>query len=105
VRQEALDGTEVQFDPLQHGLWARYARNGEIDHGAWLRACNQAPREHVGTCRHCGGLLRPRHPWQLGQRFDYEAVCLACGHGICAPGGRVLARSGRASERPSKGGQ
>jgi len=89
VRQETLDGTEVTFNPRVHGLWDRYKQDGVIDHGMWLRACNAVPRDPVGTCRQCGGLLRPDHPRQVGQRLDYEASCVECGSVVAAPGGRL----------------
>lgn len=100
MQQETLDGTETAFNPNEHGLWARYKQDDLIDHPQWMRACNTVPREHVGTCRHCGGRLTPRHPRAVGQRTDYEAVCTVCGQEIVAPGGRLLGH--RVSEHNGK---
>jgi hypothetical protein len=97
--QETLT-ERTSFNPLDHGLWARYHDHGEILHGAWMRAC--AEGSFVGTCRHCGDYLIPLRPHQVnGKRTDYEAHCHAstCGAIMLAPCGRVLAYSSRASER------
>lgn len=88
------------FNPLDHGLWARYRAGNEIEHAAWMRAC--AEGAWVGTCRRCGDYLIPLRPHQVsGKRTDYEAHCRndACGAIVLACCGRVLSYSSRASER------
>lgn len=72
--------------------------NDEIQHGRWLRVC--AEGSMAGQCRACGGDLRPEEPFEHERRFDYEASCIACGHTVLAPGGRVLPGSGRHSQAP-----
>ena len=112
--QEALPPTEHErFDPLAQGLWARYRIGNEINHSMWMRAC--AEGSYVGTCRRCGDYLIPLRPYQVNtKRTDYEAHCRrevvirlidgvrsveGCGYIICAPNGRCLTYSSRASER------
>lgn len=89
-------------EPGHSGLWNRYVVDGEIDHAAWLRAC--AHSEFVGNCRSCGDYLIPERPIERGGgRFDYTAACRQdreCRYELTAPGGRVLRRSSRLSERP-----
>jgi hypothetical protein len=101
AEQETLHDERDAFDPLAHSLWNRFVDNAMVVHQAWLRAC--AEGGSVGTCRLCGAYLKPSYPDQVGQRHDYEAACVSCGHIVVAPGGRVLARSARLHERP--GGQ
>lgn len=112
AEQETLTERTV-FNPLDHGLWARYRSGNQIDHAAWMRAC--ADGSWVGTCRRCGDYLLPLRPYQINaKRTDYEAHCRrevvvrlidgvrtveGCGWILNAPSGRALTYSSRASER------
>jgi hypothetical protein len=99
VEQETLDSPQATHNPLDHSLWKRFVDNGQVVHSAWLRACAEGGA-YVGTCRECGGYLKPRHPETVGRRTDYEATCVSCSHGVLAPDGKTLHRSARRNERP-----
>lgn len=77
---------------------------GLIDDEAWRRAVGSGIT--VGTCRAkvgttiCGGHLVALRPYDVGKLRWYETECLDCQHASVAPGGRVLLKSGRASEQP-----
>lgn len=94
----------LTHDPGAAGLWRKLLdTDGNIDHHAWLRA--HASGEFVGNCRSCGDYLVPIQPTEISGRFDYSAYCRqteSCRYELNAPGGRVLRRSARLSER-SKG--
>ena len=99
AEQETLT-ERTAFNPLDHGLWARYKTGNQVDHAAWMRAC--AEGSWVGTCRLCGDYLIPVRPHQANaKRTDYEAHCRAeaCGWILNAPGGRIVHYSSRAQER------
>jgi hypothetical protein len=74
------------------GLWRRVHHSGRVDHAAWLRA--RAEGHPVGTCRRCLDHLMPDAPQEQQGRVDYTATCRGCGVDICAPGGRLMHRSG-----------
>lgn len=87
-------------DPSQSGLWAALVSGGVIRNGAWENAA--ATGEVVGNCRACGSYLVPDDPPSYGERPAlpwFVARCLDCGREVASPGGRVLRRSGRLSER------
>lgn len=86
-------------DPLRARLWSRVTNGDLIDSGQWSRA--KAASEFVGECRNCGGYLLPGSIIQVGRIEWYEARCVACGHEVAAPGGRILRRSARWSEQPA----
>lgn len=77
--------------PLYHdrrvaGFWAtvRIGATREIDDQAWTNALVKG--ELVGTCRQCGGYLRPQQPYTTGVTKWYPASCSSCryetaGHG------------------------
>lgn len=91
-----------RFDGRQCGLWQSVAHSGQIKTGAWGDAA--AAGGVIGTCRSCGGYLVPDDPYRYGDTplEWYIARCLECGHECAAPGGRVLHKSGRASERGTR---
>lgn len=88
---------------VHEGLFRAVVQDGQIVHGAWLH--KRAEGGFVGTCPRCHDYLVPLRPQEIAGRTDYEANCRdqACGYSLCAPGGRVLRTSARASARP-KGG-
>lgn len=59
-------------------------------------------KQPVGGCRHgaCGGLLMPRHMYEVGKVQWFDADCDNCGSTVSSPGGRVLRRSTRRDEMP-----
>lgn len=90
-------------DPLAAGLWQRVVLGGAVNPAGWAQAEESA--EVIGTCRRadCGGYLVVDSPLPYGPTALawYCARCLKCGHEVASPGGRLLRRSGRWSERPT----
>lgn len=90
---------DTTFDHTQHGLYQRFLTDdGSIHTRGWNYAVETGG--HVGTCRSCGGYLKPAPTHQAGQITWYTAECLGCGGVIAAPNGQFLRRSGRYSEMP-----
>lgn len=89
-----------RFNALEHGLFRWVVERVAIDEYQWNRA--RAESGLVGTCRLCGGHLRPlpTEPEGTSAIAWLEARCVLCGHEIASPGGRVLRRSSRRSEQP-----
>lgn len=88
-----------QIDATQHGLFRRLLNDdGTIHTRGWNYAAEN--HEHVGTCRWCGGYLKPAPTHQAGQITWYTADCVGCGGTIAAPNGEFLRRSGRHDEMP-----
>lgn len=90
-------------DPLAAGLYGRVVLGGEINPVMWAQADDSA--QIVGTCRDndCDGYLVVDPPKEYGPTplTWFEARCLKCGHQVAAPGGRLLRRSSRWTERPT----
>lgn len=88
------------FDPNQHGLWRAVVHQDSLDTGQWNRA--RAERKFVGTCRLCGGHLKPLPSQEPGvSHIEWlEAECVLCHHPVVSPAGRVLRRSSRHTEMP-----
>lgn len=95
MSQATLDGGPASGA----GLWRSVLDGDAVDHGKWLRVCSEGG--FVGTCT-CGDYLVPVRPYEVAGRFDYLATCRreSCAHELLSPGGRVLRRSARLSERP-----
>lgn len=120
--QEVLfsPGPETRFDPEREGIWKRFLEDDglHVNLTAWRRA--RAEASFVGTCRHCGGYLRPLPTddpgpdddmsgvgeWLLAKCVDHHDQSGAvvpgggCGHEFAAPDGKVLQRSARHSRMP-----
>lgn len=89
--QETLPGTVPEHDPDVHSLWTRFVDDGQVRDVLWLNAVEAA--EFVGTCRECGGFLKPHKPIRVSKnRFDYEAECVQCGQEVVCPDGKVSRR-------------
>jgi len=65
--------------PGRGGIWPRYLLPG-------TRAINAAPWMHalavgdlVGTCRKCGGYLKPGQPYRVDRVDWYPAICKTVG--------------------------
>lgn len=88
------------FDPSQHGLWRAVVDHDMINTGQWNRA--RAEAKFVGTCRECGGHLKPLESLEPGaSHLEWaEARCVLCGHEVASPSGRVLRRSSRHTQMP-----
>jgi hypothetical protein len=64
--------------PGTGGIWRRYRLDsGAINAAPWLDALSRG--ELVGTCRWCGGYLRPGPPYRLGLTDWYPARCTGRG--------------------------
>lgn len=88
-----------QIDPLDHGVFKRLLNDdGTIHTRGWNYAVEN--RQHVGTCRWCGGYLKPAPTTVAGQITWYSADCISCGGVIAAPNGEFLRRSARHDEMP-----
>lgn len=107
--QEVLfaPAANVRFNPEAEGLWKRVLEDDglHIKLGAWNRA--RAEGSFVGTCRRCGGHLRPEPTDVPGPDDDMstiaewlQATCVRCGHEFVAPDGKVLQRSAFHSRMP-----
>jgi hypothetical protein len=109
TEQETLIPDDVDlgkpFNPVDHHIWAKYIADGGLYLNTlkWNRA--RADGSYVGTCRCCGGYLRPEPTDAYPDSPDnatawYGAVCERCGHEFVAPDGKVLQRSARHSQMP-----
>jgi hypothetical protein len=89
-------------DPLRAGLYRSIRRrDNTIDPDRWRAAA--AAGDLIGECRlrGCGGYMVPDDPPpEPGSPTEFTARCLVCRREVVAPGGRVLARSGRHAEAP-----
>lgn len=100
-KKPATVSTPVQ--PNAGGLWRSVTQaDGSINPGAWTKA--EENGEVVGVCRPCGGFLVVAvYPYRDDDALTWRiARCLACGHECASPNGRVLRKSGRASQRPNQ---
>lgn len=82
------------------GLFPSVTRGSTVNVDAWRSAERTAGV--IGTCRLCGAYLVPDRT-RDGEHSRIEwfvARCLGCEQECAAPGGRLLRRSGRASEQP-----
>ena len=96
-----MDDRPPPFNALLHRLWTRVVSSDLIDIHAWNRA--RAEQGFVGTCRLCGGHLRPMPTTEHDESAHvtwFEAACLLCGKTIVSPNGRTLRRSSRSTEQP-----
>jgi hypothetical protein len=61
-------------DPDRSGLWRRYLLpSGDVHAAAWRDAIQQ--NRLVGTCRRCGGYLRPLQPYRVQVTDWFPAEC------------------------------
>lgn len=90
-------------DPRSAGLWRSVAGPDGINFAAWQRA--EEAGDIIGTCRACGGfIVSDSPPPYIDDAVSVTwlyARCLTCQHEVASPGGRVLRRSGRLSQRPT----
>jgi len=90
---------QPRFDALAHRLWTRVVDSDLINTFTWNRT--RAESGFVGTCRLCGGHLRPEPSDPAVAHVEWlEATCMLCGKTIVSPNGRTLRRSSRHSEMP-----
>lgn len=82
-------------DPDRSGVWKRFWLTGRtaINAAPWLDAA--ARGELVGTCKRCGGYLKPSgRPYPVGLVTWYPAACIgrgdkpSCGGETASPGPR-----------------
>jgi hypothetical protein len=96
------DHPSPPFNALVHRLWTRIVSGDLIEIHAWNRA--RAEQGFVGTCRLCGGHLRPMPTTEHDSTAHVmwlEATCLLCGKTLVSPNGRTLRRSSRHTEMPT----
>lgn len=88
------------FDATKHGIYRHFRReDGSIHSPAWNRAVEG--KEHVGTCRWCGGYLVGEPTTQTGRITWFLGRCTSCSRELASPNGEVLRRSGRWDEMPA----
>ncbi len=83
----------MAFDWRRAGLFGKLVQHGSIRSDEWRRAV--ADGSFVGTCRVCGGFLRPDAPQADESRTSvewYTAACVLCGHEYAAPNGNTLGK-------------
>lgn len=68
------------------GIWHRYLAGRAINAAPWHDAI--ARDQLVGTCKPCGGYLRPGKPYRIGLVDWFPATCVSCRNEIAAAGPR-----------------
>jgi hypothetical protein len=93
------DSSEAAKRLRAAGIWKSLIKDGLLSAAGYLRA--EANGEVIGVCRLCGGQLLTDRPADEGETFIawFHVVCAGCGKQTASPGGRLLHRSGLASER------
>lgn len=89
------------FNPLIHRLHPRAVYDDVIDLAVWNRT--RAEGGFVGTCRECGGHVKPAPTTEYDSHAHvqwFEAVCILCRKTIVSPNGRTLRRSSAHNEMP-----
>lgn len=88
--------------PGQGGIWKKFWLSGDtraINAAPWMDALAQ--ESLVGTCRSCGGYLKPAKPYRIGLIDWYPASCVgrgdtpACGTQTAAAGPRPKPKHNR----------
>lgn len=74
------------------GIWKRFWLTGRtgINSAPWLDAV--ATSQFVGTCKACGGCLKPSKPYRSGLKDWYPARCITCHTETAAAGPRPKAK-------------
>lgn len=90
-------------NPDKAGLWRRVLlTDGAVNAAPWHDAIAQ--QQLVGTCKPCGGYLKPGLPYRVGLIDWFPAHCIGRGDNAGC-GGEMAAAGPRPKQKPAQKGR